>query len=449
MELVNRKKSVDRLRNTMPERISELQERFFIEADFNLKAQKRGSAVLVFPEGQRDQLRELQHSATDTLEAALAAVRGNAKDVVIITNAKEQWRETTARLLLPQLYAFIQKRKIKVISAWDEYEALLRSTKYREVVKKTVESLLLQLGADHRPRYKPVAFAKWLHDREGDRGREVSSASGALQVSCLCLNVLSVGDSLGDAEALRAVARDCHSWFSCGYVKTLKLKDRPSIEELTDQLKHLPTALPTIMREEFSLSPTVSLDVIQAVRQRREGVRIFEWKTNVTPPYFISSGTEQAPVLFPSIHPLPEKASSTDSVNTSAGGVIEGQASGTAGGDGSHKKTVKERGKKKKAGKNIDEHKTKLTKSGQNIGTDKTTKLSSPPDSEGTRQGCPTVSDSPSLRNASARFVGTSSSASASASSSASAGWVARGPAQMEDKDEELSGDVEVPEPRL
>uniref|UniRef100_A0A0G4I2B3 Uncharacterized protein n=1 Tax=Chromera velia CCMP2878 TaxID=1169474 RepID=A0A0G4I2B3_9ALVE len=381
------------LRNDKPDAVTQLLKELGLEqhpltaADLLTEpAEEEDSAVLSFVPEKREQLRALQQSAIGALKGALETVGGDPRNIVIITNAKSNWQNESARLLLPLLWNFIHENNIKVISAKDEYMKTLQDQQYLEVTEKIPKAL--EPGEHVLTRWKRVAFAKWLYDREKEFARErqqlatggdlppvhmntsqrlstslfglpaTDGATGTGQVEPVaaaaaaavysppvtrsrtrrgtasapksdssslhgsasralsrpCLNVLSVGDAVRDGEALKAVARDRRSWFSWGFVKTLKFRHLPSIEDLTYQLNIFSSSVRSMMTTECPHSTKVPHDRILSVRQRREGVRIFQRTINTTVASLHGGGgsrhhqprnglllslcTEEAPVLF-------------------------------------------------------------------------------------------------------------------------------------------------------
>ena len=122
--------------------------------------------------------------------------------VYIITNSSPGWVEYSSRRYLPKIYSLLQK--IKIISARGEYERIY--------------------PGDMRM-WKIQAFTKIIDD---------------LDVK-LVTNLICVGDSLLEMEAGEHLANQ----FETAFIKTVKFREAPKIEELNKQLK--------LVNEEFNV----------------------------------------------------------------------------------------------------------------------------------------------------------------------------------------------------
>ena len=115
-------------------------------------------------------------------------------DVYIITNAGVNWVQFSANIFYPKISELL--KKIKIISARMEYE-------------KTFPGNLRQ--------WKIEAFLNLLKDVNNK----------------LVTNIICIGDSLFEIEAGRILA----SKFSEAFIKTIKFRDAPKLDELLKQLK--------------------------------------------------------------------------------------------------------------------------------------------------------------------------------------------------------------------
>ena len=115
-------------------------------------------------------------------------------DVYIITNAGTNWVQYSANLFYPKISELL--KKIKIISARGEYE-------------KSFPGNLRQ--------WKIQAFLNLLKDVNNK----------------LVTNIICVGDSLFEIEAGRILASN----FKEAYIKTIKFREAPKLDELLKQLK--------------------------------------------------------------------------------------------------------------------------------------------------------------------------------------------------------------------
>ena len=115
-------------------------------------------------------------------------------DVYIITNAGINWVQFSANLFYPKISELL--KKVKIISARGEYE-------------KTYPGNLRQ--------WKIQAFLNLLKDVN----------------NTLVTNIICIGDSLFEIEAGRILA----SKFKKAFIKTIKFRESPKLDELLNQLK--------------------------------------------------------------------------------------------------------------------------------------------------------------------------------------------------------------------
>lgn len=143
------------------------------------------------PEFVRKQLEELEVLTIGLLEEAM--LRGK---VMVITNAETGWVELSGERFVPKLLAFLQSKRIGIISARSTYEA----------------------DFPYNPsEWKIQAFTHEI-------GLQFPLIDG--------LNVLSLGDGMSEREASHAIA----SSLPLSRVKTVKYIERPTIEQLQRQV---------------------------------------------------------------------------------------------------------------------------------------------------------------------------------------------------------------------
>lgn len=141
---------------------------------------------------QESQLQEFAEHAVQTLQIAKA--HGT---VLLVTNAEHGWVELSCQKFMPSLYPYL--RDVKILSARSTYE---------------------QQGVAAPSEWKYLAFQSEIDGfcefLAGDRRK----------------NVISIGDSLHEREALIRVAERMPS--SC-CMKAVKLMTRPEVEQLQQQ----------------------------------------------------------------------------------------------------------------------------------------------------------------------------------------------------------------------
>jgi hypothetical protein len=112
----------------------------------------------------------------------------------IVTNASQNWVETSSETYLPHTYAFIKKMEVTVISARAKYEKQF---------------------PNEPKRWKQEAFLALKENLEGS----------------VLTNIISIGDSTLELEAAQHVCRVLDQ----ALLKTIKFKEGPRIEELSKQ----------------------------------------------------------------------------------------------------------------------------------------------------------------------------------------------------------------------
>ena len=136
-----------------------------------------------------EKMKEIENNISIILKESIE--KGN---VYIITNAGINWVQFSANLFYPKISELL--KKVKIISARGEYE-------------KTYPGNLRQ--------WKIQAFLNLLKDVN----------------NTLVTNIICVGDSLFEIEAGRILA----SKFKEAFIKTIKFRESPKLDELLNQLK--------------------------------------------------------------------------------------------------------------------------------------------------------------------------------------------------------------------
>jgi hypothetical protein len=153
-----------------------------------------------------------------TLESAAISVISAAKlhgDVYIVTNGDLGWVELSAKKFIPGV--------LPILSTVPIFSARFHFEKY-----------------DPNPiSWKFNAF-RWLLGRYGPAPP---------------LHIMSFGDSMVEREAVRQV---CKLYDGCR-IKTIKLADSPSIEQLCRQLALLLTCLPDVVTHQFELDLALTI----------------------------------------------------------------------------------------------------------------------------------------------------------------------------------------------
>ncbi len=144
---------------------------------------------IILSESDQDKLLKLEQSVLTLLNETVE--KGN---VYIITNAGKGWVEYSAKRFYPSIVE--QLSKIKIISARGEYE---------------------KIYPGNSRQWKIQAFLNLLNDVDVK----------------LVTNIICIGDSLFEMEAGRILA----SKFTEAFIKTIKFREAPKLDELIKQLK--------------------------------------------------------------------------------------------------------------------------------------------------------------------------------------------------------------------
>lgn len=147
-----------------------------------------------------DQLKEFEVAVGSCLQLAL-----QYGEVHIITNAETGWVQLSAQKFIPNVAPLLNR--VKVISARSTYEQMF-----------------------------PEAPLKWKYYAMRER---LSSLFSECEVQ---KNIISLGDSYVEREAIRAVTKDV----AATYCKSVKFAERPSMEQLRRQIELVTNCFPHI-----------------------------------------------------------------------------------------------------------------------------------------------------------------------------------------------------------
>ena len=132
----------------------------------------------------------------DLLSSTILSKSVSLGSVYIVTNSSLNWVYSMAKEYYPRTYNYIISNKIQVISARDNYSSQFPNEKYL---------------------WKTNSFMNIANNFNYDK----------------TTNIISLGDNQLDIDAAEAAS----IYFNKSYVKTVKLRERPSFEELTFQLE--------------------------------------------------------------------------------------------------------------------------------------------------------------------------------------------------------------------
>lgn len=165
-------------------------------------------------EPHREELEELARRATETLRVAQQLGK-----VVLVTNAERGWIEMSCRRFLPTLMPALGG--VAMLSARTRYES---------------------------PEL-PSPFDWKVRAFEDEIGAVEDLSALPSQCRGRCNNVISIGDSAHEREALLRV---CAPLQNCR-AKSLKLMERPEIQELVRQHELLAESLPQLVHHDGNL----------------------------------------------------------------------------------------------------------------------------------------------------------------------------------------------------
>lgn len=181
---------------------------------------------LVPPPELAQQLQELEASVTSVL--TLAFMYG---DVHIVTNAETGWVQLSAQKFMPGLVPLLER--CQVLSARSTYETMF-----------------------------PESPLKWKYYAFQQKLSAVMSCDSSHK------NIISLGDSHVEREAVRAATRGCPNT----QTKSVKFVERPSIEQLRRQLELVTQCFHYIHHHEgdLDLALTISLSPEDDVQQKNQ-----------------------------------------------------------------------------------------------------------------------------------------------------------------------------------
>eukprot|EP00418_Pyrodinium_bahamense_P084171 CAMPEP_0179063976 /NCGR_PEP_ID=MMETSP0796-20121207/27713_1 /TAXON_ID=73915 /ORGANISM="Pyrodinium bahamense, Strain pbaha01" /LENGTH=263 /DNA_ID=CAMNT_0020760915 /DNA_START=57 /DNA_END=848 /DNA_ORIENTATION=+ len=162
------------------------------------------------------------------LEEAVASVLRVAMDLgttAIVTNANLTWVRTTAGVFMPAVVPLLDS--VNLVSARQDYG---------------------RRWPGNHIAWKRFAFRDVVSGRSQARKEESMSATR----TCNGVNLVVVGDSAAEIQAGRSVGSSRQNGEAI--VKTVKLKEAPSVKELRGQLQALARALRRIVGEDKSSS---------------------------------------------------------------------------------------------------------------------------------------------------------------------------------------------------
>lgn len=164
---------------------------------------------------QKAQLEQMAERARLTLQMAMQIGK-----VVIVTNAEQGWIEMSCKTFMPSLVSLM--KTVDIVSARSMYERLTPDAS----------------------EWKRMAFEE-----------EVELFYGTSQARQQ-RNIVSVGDSLHEMQALKAVTEGVSN--CCG--KSIKLRDFPSIEQLIEQHELLSTSFLDVVEHNGHLDVEIGVD---------------------------------------------------------------------------------------------------------------------------------------------------------------------------------------------
>lgn len=178
-------------------------------------------------------LKDLEVEVAKLLEISMRLAK-----VVIVTNANVGWVETSCRNFLPGLLPIVED--IDVVYARSVYHEDFEMD-YRRDFCFTPEPQL----------WKEKAFHVTLHNLYSEYEEQSWK------------NVVCIGDSVFEQEAVRSVvAQRPHTERRC-HLKTTKLMDSPTIQQLISQVSSIRDALPKIVEHDGQLDIEISEEDIQ------------------------------------------------------------------------------------------------------------------------------------------------------------------------------------------
>jgi len=169
------------------------------------------------PKEAQEQLGLLAESAANLLKLAM-----QYGEVIIITNAETGWVELSAKKFMPSLLPLLMN--VRVISARSTFESM-----YAEPSQWKVAAFSQELS---------LAFAKSVHGTPK--------------------NIISLGDSVHERAALRKVT----AGHSSVLAKSVKLVERPTIEQLKRQLDLVASCFDEVVNHKGHLDLMLTIQLL-------------------------------------------------------------------------------------------------------------------------------------------------------------------------------------------
>lgn len=183
-------------------------------------------------------------SALEVYVETLLKTAMNLGKVIIVTNAMEPWVHMSCKNYLPNLFPLIEE--LPVIYARSVLEGSISengSKKGRHSGYPWSGSHNEVVSSSLPQRWKETAFDQIL---ESINFFSTGSQRG-------CKSVISIGDSSFERNALRHVVKSRLKSKAKCHMKTAKLLDEPSVEELTAEVRGLQETLKVMVRYEGNL----------------------------------------------------------------------------------------------------------------------------------------------------------------------------------------------------
>jgi hypothetical protein len=202
---------------------------------------------------QLDQLRSLAGSATRLLEVARDQAEASGGKVLLVTNAERGWIEQSCARFLPDLATALQG--LQLVSARSDFAE----------EEPQAAAALLAAGADAEAapsEWKRRAFEREIGafcrpEEERRRAAEEGEQQQTSTANRACsAQVISVGDSLHEQKALFHAAKASPLFRP----KSVKLMERPTVEQLQEQHQLLVGCLWDLSAQEEEFDIEVGLE---------------------------------------------------------------------------------------------------------------------------------------------------------------------------------------------
>jgi uncharacterized protein (DUF1499 family) len=142
--------------------------------------------------------------------------------IIIITNADNDWVESTCKEYLPKIWPIISK--IKIVSAYDKYIKVINCPfKWKEFTFKDEIDLYIKNNSDNIKNKKNI------------------------------INIVSIGDAEYEREAVKSLSKYIEDLSYNCYTKSIKLSENPKLELLMQQMDIMTKNISKIVNENESL----------------------------------------------------------------------------------------------------------------------------------------------------------------------------------------------------